>query len=199
MLWKAVVMEHSSDSLRMWKDVAGMNRRLNGFVPENYYTTGEGRNGPSHDSLQWAAERIDSLDHMSNGEKPKKINYLREIKFAQSLALEQSFFLEILVKQGTMMRRVLCELDNEARTALDEKRWSIEDARAALSDVEMDNEAQIGHVKRKQADITTMSQMVSTFRSSHFSPSSFYQAPQCHLPPAHNNDLTSSSYSTSWP
>lgn len=159
-------MEHSGDSLRMWKDVAGMNRRLNGFVPENYYTTGEGRKGPSHDSFQWATERVDSLDRMSDGEKPRKIDYLRETKVAQSLALEQSFFLEILVKQGLMMRRVLRELDNEARTAIDEKRWSIEDTRAALSDVEMDNEAQIGHVKRNQADITTMSQMVSTFRSS---------------------------------
>lgn len=150
----------------MWKDVAGMNRRLNGFVPENYYTTGEGKEGPSHDSFQWATERVDSLDRMSDGEKPKKIDYLRETKVAQSLALEQSFFLEILVKQGMMMRRVLHELDNESRTALDDKRWSIKDTRAALSDAEMDNEAQIGHVKRNQADINTMSQMVSTFLSS---------------------------------
>ena len=153
----------------MWKDVAGMNRRLNGFVPENYYTTGEGRKGPSHDSFQWATERVDSLDRIPDSEKPKNIDYLRETKVAQSLALEQSFFLEITVKQGMMMRRVLRELDNEARTALEEKRWSIEDIRASLSDVEMDNEAQIGHVKRNQADITTMSQMVSTFLPSYSS------------------------------
>lgn len=158
-IWKCVVAEHSGDSLRMWKNVAAMNRRLNGFVPENYYTTGEGRKGTAHDAFEWASERVDTLEKLEGA--PRQIDYLRETKVAQSLALEQNFFLEILNKQGMMMKRVSRELESEAKAAEESRQAAIADIHAALINVDTDNEAQIGHVHRNQADINTMSQMVS--------------------------------------